>query len=81
MASLKNRREIIDRAAVLEAAHETVDAAKNDAAAQRALLAVYKGALEQGRAVVRKAFRRRPERHGGGRRAVLPDGPDHPHHA
>jgi [protein-PII] uridylyltransferase len=56
MASLKNRREIIDRAAVMEAAHETVDAAKNDAAAQRALLAVYKGALERGRAVVRKRF-------------------------
>ena len=56
MASLKNRREIIDRAAVIEAAHSIVDAAENDAAAQRALLAVYKGALEQGRAVVRKRF-------------------------
>ena len=56
MASLKNRREIIDRAAVIEAAHSIVDAAKNDAAAQRALLGIYKGALEQGRAVVRKRF-------------------------
>jgi [protein-PII] uridylyltransferase len=56
MIKLKSRREIIDRATVTEAAHKAVNAAKNDAAALRALLLVYKGALEDGRAVVRKRF-------------------------
>ena len=56
MASLKNRREIVDRATLLEAAHEAVDAADNDAAAQRALLQIYKAALESGRKVVRARF-------------------------
>ncbi|MDH3230569.1 MAG: [protein-PII] uridylyltransferase [Alphaproteobacteria bacterium] len=56
MIRLSKRREIVDRAAVAEAAHAAVDAAKNDAAAQRALLGVYRAALEAGRAVVRGRF-------------------------
>lgn len=56
MATLTKRREIIDRAAVEAAAHVAVDAAKNDAAAQRALLEVYRAVLDSGRAVVRDRF-------------------------
>jgi [protein-PII] uridylyltransferase len=56
MSRLRNRREIIDRATVMEAAHDAVDAAKNDAEAQRSLLKVYRSALDGGRAVVRRRF-------------------------
>jgi [protein-PII] uridylyltransferase len=56
MTRLSKRREVVDRAAVAEAAHAAVDAAKNDAAAQRALLGVYRAALDAGRAVVRRRF-------------------------
>ncbi len=56
MARLQKRREIIDRAAVEEAAHAAVDAAASDTAAQRAVLDVYRAALEAGQAVVRGRF-------------------------
>jgi len=56
MSRLRNRREIIDRATVMEAAHDAVDAAKNDAEAQRSLLKVYRSALDGGRAVVQRRF-------------------------
>ncbi len=56
MARLKNRREIIDRAAVMEAAREAVEAASGDADRQARLLAVYRDALERGRATVRTRF-------------------------
>ncbi len=56
MAELKKQREIIDRAAVEETAHAAVDATRGDAEARRALLAVYRAALDSGRAVVRGRF-------------------------
>jgi len=56
MGKLTRQREIIDRATVEEAAHAAVDAAANDMAAQRAVLDVYRAALEVGRTVVRQRF-------------------------
>ncbi|UCH76122.1 MAG: [protein-PII] uridylyltransferase [Rhodospirillales bacterium] len=56
MDKLNKRREIIDRAAIEATAHAAVDAAANDAAAQRALLGVYRAALEAGQVVVRRRF-------------------------
>ena len=66
MTTLTKKREIIDRAAVEETAHAAVDAAKNDAAARRAVLEVYRAVLEAGRAVVRGRF----EKNQNGNRAA-----------
>ena len=60
MMKLTKRREIIDRVAVADAAHAAIDASSGDAAAQRALLAVYREAFEAGRAVVRSRFENDP---------------------
>ncbi len=56
MIRLRNRREIVDRAALMEAAGMAFDSAASETAARGALLDLYKGALEDGRAVVQKRF-------------------------
>ncbi len=61
MSGLRNRREIVDRAVLMEAAQAAVDSAAGDSARRAALLDVYRAALEAGRAEVRRRFEATPD--------------------